>query len=104
MKDMSEANVILEIKVLKDKNFITLSQSHYVENLLKSFEHFDYPPMSTPYDLKIHLVKNHDDGVLQEKYAQIISNLMFLTNCTRSDIICIVRLSRYTHNPNVGTL
>jgi hypothetical protein len=26
---------------------------------------------------KIHLVKNYDDGVLQEKYAQIIGSFMF---------------------------
>jgi hypothetical protein len=26
---------------------------------------------------KIHLVKNHGDGVLQEKYAQFIGSLIF---------------------------
>jgi hypothetical protein len=64
MKDMNEANVILSIRVLRDNNCIILSQSHYVEKMLKRFEHFDYSPMSTPYDSKIHLVKNHGDSVL----------------------------------------
>jgi hypothetical protein len=64
MKDMNEANVILSIRVFRDNNCIILSQSHYVEKMLKRFEHFDYSPMSTPYDSKIHLVKNHDDSVL----------------------------------------
>jgi hypothetical protein len=58
MKDMGEANVILGIKILRDNNCIILSQSHYVEKMLKRFEHFDYSPMSTPYDSKVHLVKN----------------------------------------------
>jgi hypothetical protein len=40
MKDMCEANVILGIKVLRDNNCIILSQSHYVEKILKRFEHF----------------------------------------------------------------
>jgi hypothetical protein len=86
MKDMSEANVILGTKVLRDNNCITLYQLHYVEKMIKRFEYFDYSPMSTPYDSKIHLVKNHGDSVLQKKYAQIIGSLMFLTNYTRPDI------------------
>jgi hypothetical protein len=40
--------------------------------------------------------------VSQERYAQIIDSLMFLTNCIRPDIAYVVgRLSRYTHNPNI---
>ena len=59
-------------------------------------------PMSTPYDSKVRLVKNCGDSVSQNKYAQIIGNLMFLTNCTRPNIAYAVgRLSRYTHNPSI---
>ena len=55
--------------------------------------------MSIPYDSKVHLVKNRGDNVSQDKYAQIIGSLMFLTNCTRFDIAYAVgKLSRYTHN------
>ncbi|XP_075666807.1 secreted RxLR effector protein 161-like [Castanea sativa] len=50
----------------------------------------------------MHLVKNHGDSVSQDKYAQIIGSLMFLTNCTRLDITYVVgRLSRYIHNPSI---
>jgi hypothetical protein len=31
MKNMGEANVILNIKIIKGVNVITLTQSHYVE-------------------------------------------------------------------------
>ena len=102
MKDLGEANFILGIKILRDNDCIILSQSHYVEKILKKFEHFDMSPMSTPYDSKVRLVKNHGDSVSQDKYTQIISSLMLLTNCTRLDIAYIVgRLSRYTHNPSI---
>ena len=58
--------------------------------------------MSIMYDLKVHLVKNCGDNVLQDKQAQIIGCIIFLTNCSHPDIAYDVgRLSRYTHNPNV---
>ena len=58
--------------------------------------------MSTPFDSKVHLFKNCGDSVSQDKYAQIIGSLMFLTNCTRPDIAYAVgRLSRYTHHPKI---
>jgi len=69
MKDLGETNIILGIKILRDNNCITLSQSHYVEKILKKFEHFDMLPMSTPFDSKVHLFKNHGDNVSQGKYA-----------------------------------
>ena len=62
MKDLGEANVILGIKILRDNDCITLSQSHYVEKILKKFEHFDMSPMSTPFESKVHLIKNRGDS------------------------------------------
>ena len=41
IKDLGETNVILGIKILRDNDCIILSQSHYVEKILKKFEHFD---------------------------------------------------------------
>ena len=34
MKGLDPANVILNIKLIKNKNVITLSQSHYIEKVL----------------------------------------------------------------------
>ena len=34
MKDLGKANIILGIKILRDNDCITLSQSHYVEKIL----------------------------------------------------------------------
>jgi hypothetical protein len=74
---MGRTNVILDIKGLRDNDCIILCQTYYVEKMLKRFEHFDYATMSTPYDSKIHLIKNHGDAVLQEKYEQFIDSLIF---------------------------
>jgi hypothetical protein len=41
---------------------------------------------------KIHLVKNYDDGVLQEKYAQIIGSFMFW----QTVYVMLLYMSRYT--------
>ena len=57
MKDMSEAKVILGVKIMGMGDSIMLSQEHYVEKILKRFKHFDVKPMSTPYDANTHLIK-----------------------------------------------
>ena len=69
MKDLGEANIILGIKILRNNDCITLSQSHYVEKILKKFEHFDMSPMPTPFDSNVHLFKNRGDSFSQDKYA-----------------------------------
>ena len=61
MKDMSEAKVILDVKITRMGDSIMLSQEHYVEKILKRFGHLDVKPMSIPYDASTHLMKNQDD-------------------------------------------
>ena len=101
MKDLGEAEVILEIKITKTLNGINLSQEHYIEKILKRFEHFDCKPVSTLYDPSSQLKKNREHSVAQTEYAQMIGCLMHLANCTRPDIACAIgRLSRYTQSPN----
>jgi hypothetical protein len=48
MKDLGEADVILNIKLIKGEDGITLSQSHYVEKVLTCFGHMDCKPVTTP--------------------------------------------------------
>ena len=43
MKDLGEADVVLNIKLLKESNGgVILIQSHYVENVLSRFGYSDY--------------------------------------------------------------
>jgi hypothetical protein len=57
MKDKSEANVILGIKIIWKDNGIILTQEHYIEKLLKKFGHFDMTYASTFYDVNSQLKK-----------------------------------------------
>ena len=76
MKDLSEENIILGIKILRDNNCITLLQSYYAEKILKKFIYFNMSSMSTLFYSKVHLIKNHHDNIItQDKHAQIISSL-----------------------------
>ena len=49
MKDMGDADVILNIKLIKGDNEITLTQSHYVEKVLSHFDYKDSKPSPTSY-------------------------------------------------------
>jgi hypothetical protein len=62
MKDMGEADVILNIKLIKGENGITLTQSHYVEKILSRFSYKDIKLSPTPYDPSLILRKNKRIG------------------------------------------
>ena len=101
MKDMGVADVILGIRITWNDNGLVLSQSHYIEKILKKFNHYESTPVSTPYDSNIKLYKNTGRAVNQLEYARAIGCLMYAMTSTRPDIAFAVgRLSRYTSNPS----
>ena len=56
MKDLGVADVILNIKLLRDnEDGITLLQSHYVEKILSRFGYSDYKISPTPYDPSVQI-------------------------------------------------
>ncbi|GJV58025.1 zinc finger, CCHC-type containing protein, partial [Tanacetum coccineum] len=80
MKDMGEADVILGIKIKRENKGIVITQSHYIEKILKKF--------------------NREDCSLLE-YSRAIECLMYAMTSTRPDIAYAVgRLSRFTSNPS----
>jgi hypothetical protein len=100
MKDLGEADVILNIKLIKDEDGITLSQSHYVEKVLTRFGHMDRKPVTTPYDPPYTLSKHEGEPVNQLLYSKIIGSLMYLSSETRPDIsYAVCRLARYSVSP-----
>ncbi|WVZ51699.1 hypothetical protein U9M48_002814 [Paspalum notatum var. saurae] len=102
MKDLGEADVILNIKLIKDESGITLSQTHYVEKVLSRFGYIDSKPSPTPYDPSVALKKNKRIGVNQLKYSQIIGSLMYLASATRPDIsFAVSKLSWFMSNPGI---
>ena len=75
MKDLGEADVILNIKLLREGNGgITLVQSHYMENVLGHFGYRKCEPSPTPYDPSKLLKKNRRIARDQLIYSQIIGS------------------------------
>jgi hypothetical protein len=101
MKDLGEADVILNVKLLREGNGgVTLSQSHYVVKVLSHFGFSDCQPAPTPYDPSVLLRKNRRIARDQLRYSQIIGLLMYLASATRPDISFFVsKLSRFVSNP-----
>nr|GEX74692.1 hypothetical protein [Tanacetum cinerariifolium] len=56
--DMGEADVILGIKIKRENKGIVITQSHYIEKILKKFNRKYYSPVSTPMDPVEKLMPN----------------------------------------------
>nr|GEX31585.1 zinc finger, CCHC-type [Tanacetum cinerariifolium] len=72
-KDIGEADVILGIRIKHESNGIAISQSHYIENVLKKLNYSDCTPVSTPLDTCEKLMPNKGAG----KEAEWLKNLLF---------------------------
>jgi hypothetical protein len=101
MKDLGEADVILNIKLVREGDGgVTLLQSHYVEKVSSRFGFSDCDPAPTPYDPSMLLRKNQRIARDQLTYSQIIGSLMYLASATRPDIsYAVSKLSRFVSKP-----
>jgi hypothetical protein len=78
MKNLGEAAVILNIKLMREDNSgITLVWSHYVEKVLSHFRYNDCTPAPTPYDTSVLLRKNRRIAWDQLRYSQMLAQLLF---------------------------
>ncbi|GJW88750.1 zinc finger, CCHC-type containing protein, partial [Tanacetum coccineum] len=94
MKDMGEADIILGIKIKHENKGIVITQSNYIEKILKKFTREDCSPMSTLMDSIEKLKPNTGKPVDQLKYSRAIGCLMYAMTSTRPDIAYAVgRLS-----------
>ena len=101
MKDLGVADVILDIKLLRNtEGGITLLQSHYVEKILSRFGYSDCKPYATPYDPSMWIRKFEGTAVDQLRYYQVVGSLMYLVCATPLDIsFDVYKLSRFVSNP-----
>nr|GEU32656.1 hypothetical protein [Tanacetum cinerariifolium] len=98
-KDTGEADVILGIRIKHESNGIAISQSYYIEKVLKKFNYFECTPVSTPIDTSKKLMPNNGHVMSQLEYSKVIGCLMYAMTCTRPDIAFVVgKLSGYTSN------
>ena len=65
MKDLGEAEVILGIKIKRVNKGIALTQSHYVEKILKKFNYSDCSPIRSPMDPSVKLIPSKGMTVSQ---------------------------------------
>lgn len=108
MTDLGPASYYLGINIsrawTKYGNKLFLSQTAYVDKILKDFNLDSATPMSTPMDDKL-VLSPADDGQrakdeLRQWYQSAVGSLMYLMLCTRPDIaFAISQLSRFSANP-----
>ncbi|XP_071699300.1 uncharacterized mitochondrial protein AtMg00810-like [Rutidosis leptorrhynchoides] len=90
MKDMGVANVILGIRIKRDDMGITITQSRYIEKILKKLNHEKCSTISTPIEHNIKLLPNTGNAVSKLEYSQAIGCLMYAMTSTRPDIAYVM--------------
>nr|GEZ51474.1 zinc finger, CCHC-type [Tanacetum cinerariifolium] len=101
MKDMGEADVILGTKIKRENKGIVITQSHYIEKILKKFNREDCSLVNTLMDPIEKLKPNTGKPVDQLEYSRAIGCLMYVMTSTRPDIVYVIgRLSMFTSNPS----
>ncbi|UYV68871.1 hypothetical protein LAZ67_6001387 [Cordylochernes scorpioides] len=101
IKDVTCKGMFLGIKIIQDKEGISLQQSHYVQQILQKYGMETYKEVPTPGSKEINL-DNHieDDNCDQHTYQEALGMLMFLAVNTRPDIAYITsKLSQYSRQP-----
>ncbi|GKD80314.1 zinc finger, CCHC-type containing protein [Tanacetum coccineum] len=82
-ENMGEADVILGIKIKRENKEILITQSHYIEKILKKFNREDCSPVEK-------LKPNTGKPVDQLEYSRAIGCLMYAMTSTRPDITYVV--------------
>ncbi|KAJ9561114.1 hypothetical protein OSB04_006274 [Centaurea solstitialis] len=109
MKDLGEAAYILGIKIYRNrsKRLIGLSQSTYIDKILKRFRMDESKKGFIPMQYGIVLSKTQcpvssqdQDRMKSVPYASAIGSIMYAMLCTRPDVAYSVSVtSRYQQNP-----
>ena len=109
MKDLGEAAYILGIKIYRDRSrrIISLSQSAYIDKVLKRFSMENSKRGFLPMSHGIKLSKTQCPTSKEERermsripYASAIGSIMYAMLCTRPDVAYALSItSRYQSNP-----
>ncbi|KAJ9567138.1 hypothetical protein OSB04_003104 [Centaurea solstitialis] len=109
MKDLGEAAYILGIKIYRNrsKRLIGLSQSTYIDKIMKKFRMDESKKGFIPMQHGIVLSKTQcplssqdQDKMKSVPYASAIGSIMYAMLCTRPDVAYSVSVtSRYQQNP-----
>ena len=101
MKDLGELSSFLGIKFQQSKEKVTMSQEHYLRNVLKSFGMEDCKPRSTPCEPNL---KSYEESNAEIKditdYRRMVGTLIYAMTCTRPDLAyTVTKLSQHLSCP-----
>ncbi|UYV71413.1 hypothetical protein LAZ67_8003051 [Cordylochernes scorpioides] len=101
IKDVTCKSMFLGIKIIQDKEGISLQQSHYVQQILQKYGMENCKEVPTPGSKEINLDNHIEvDNCDQHTYQEALGMLMFLAVNTRPDIAYITsKLSQYSRQP-----
>ena len=109
MKDLGEASYILGMRIYRDrsKRLLDLSQSTYIDTMLKRFSMENFKKGYLPIGHRISLSKRDCPTTPQERermgripYASTVGSIMYVMICTRSDVAYSLGVvSRYQSDP-----
>ena len=109
MKDLGESSYILEIKIYRDrsKRMLGLSQSKYIDLILKRFSMDGSKRGYLSMSQGIHLFKKMSPKIPEQRnrmssipYALAIGSLMYAMLCTRPDVAYTLGIvSRFQADP-----
>ena len=109
MKDLGEAAYILGVRIYRDrsKKILGLSQSTYIDKVLKRFSMHDskkgFLTMSSgiPYSKAQYPTSSEDKNAMSiVPYASAVGSIMYAMICTRPDVsYALSVVSRYQSNP-----
>src|SRR3954462_10574498 len=112
MKDLGEAAYILGIKIYRDRSrrLIGLSQSTYIDKVLKRFSMEEAKKGFLPMSHGIKLNKTMCPSTTDERermsrvpYASAIGSIMYTMICTRPDVSYALSVTRrYQADPGEG--
>ena len=101
MKDLGSLSSFLGIKFVQSDGGITMSQEHYLENVLKSFGMDNCKPRSTPCEQNL---KSYEEAKVENKdiseYRRMVGTLIYSMTCTRPDLaFTVTKLSQHLSCP-----
>ena len=109
MKDLGKAAYILGIKIYRDRSrrLIGLSQSAYIDKVLKRFNMQDAKKGFLPMSHGISLSKTQSPSTPDERrrmdgipYASVVGSIMYAMVCTRPDVsFALSVVGRYQADP-----
>ena len=102
--DLGEPSKIVGIEITFGKDSIAISQTRYIESILKKEGLERANLVAMPLDPNVPLVPNPEgnEGDHSNSFARLLGELQYIANATRPDIAYAVnRLASYTANPSL---